>query len=134
MKNIVATAVFVKNHKVLLEKRRTDEDNYAGLWAFPGGHKEKTETIEETLCREMKEELKIKILNYRLIGVFEDIDPTSKQLYQHNAFLCTKWIGEIKETTEEAGLKWIEIDKVEKLEHASKTTLNIIKKIKSRLK
>jgi len=131
MKNITANAVFVKNGKVLLEKRKKTEDNYAGLLAFPGGHKEKSEKIEETLLREMKEELNIRIITYKLIGTVKDIDPTSKEPYEHHAFLCTKWIGEIKETTEEEGLRWVELSKVNKLEHVSKTTLRIAAKLKN---
>ena len=130
MKNIVASAVFVKDNKVLLEKRKQTEDNYAGLWTFPGGHKEKSETIGETLAREMKEELGVKIVKYKPLLVFEDIDPTSREKYQHNVFLCTEWIGKIEKTTEEEGLKWIRINKILKLEKISKVALEVAEKIK----
>jgi len=56
----VAVALFYKKGKVLMEKRPDNEENYAGLWAFPGGHQEKVEKIEKTLVREMQEELGVK--------------------------------------------------------------------------
>ena len=134
MKNVVANAVFVKDNKVLLEKRKKDEDNYAGLWSFPGGHREKTETIEEALHREMKEELKVTIVTHKAIGEFDDIDPTSKEPYYHHFFLCTKWIGEITETTEEEGIRWVELREIPKLGNVSKTTLNVLEKLKEEIK
>jgi len=39
--------IFLKNRKVLLEKRWEHEDNYAGIWAVPGGHVEKKRVIGE---------------------------------------------------------------------------------------
>ena len=44
--NITASAVLVKVGKLLFEKRRDDADNYAGLWAIPGGHQEQGASIE----------------------------------------------------------------------------------------
>ena len=104
--NITASAVFVKDGKVLFEKRRDDEDNYAGLWAIPGGHQEQGEAIEETLVREMQEELGVKVTKFKFLGIFKDIDPTSKMSYEHHAFLCIEWEGEIKDTTEEEKVEW----------------------------
>ncbi|MBD3354859.1 NUDIX domain-containing protein [Candidatus Woesearchaeota archaeon] len=130
MKNIIAMAVFIKDGKVLIEKRKKDEDNYAGLWAFPGGHKNKEEKIEETLLREMNEELNIDISSYKFIGTFENIDPTSKESYQHNAFLCDRWSGKITETEEEEGIKWIEIEEIKELKDVSKPTLQVLEKLK----
>jgi adenine-specific DNA glycosylase len=50
--------IFLKDGKILLRKRRDDEDNYAGLWDIPSGHVNKNESIEDALKREMKKEVK----------------------------------------------------------------------------
>jgi mutator protein MutT len=105
MTQITAAAIFWKNNRVLLEKRSREEDNYAGYWAFPGGHKRKKEKIEQTLKREMGEELKVRILECAYLGKFGDKDPTSKKLYAHNAFLCKKW----KNGRFGKNLKWFKI-------------------------
>jgi len=123
MKNTTALAVFIKDNKILLEKRKDTEDNYAGLWAFPGGHKEANESIVETLRREMKEELGIEIIEHEFIDSIEDLDPTSKEIYTHNAFLCKNWTGDIKETTEEEKLEWFDIH------HLPQNVSNPVKKL-----
>lgn len=54
-----ATAVFVKNGALLLVKR--NQNPYKGKWDLPGGYMNQGETPEETLRREMKEELGVNI-------------------------------------------------------------------------
>ncbi len=127
---ITAIAVFVKNKKVLFEKRRKDEDNYAGMLALPGGHKRRKEKIKETLIRESKEEMNVKIKKAKFIGVFRDIDPTSKQIYNHHAFLCKEWEGDIKKTKEQEAVKWIDLNKIKKLKKIRETDIKILKKAK----
>jgi 8-oxo-dGTP diphosphatase len=60
MIDVVAALIWNDNNEVLIAKR-----NYAksmgGLWEFPGGKIEGKETPEESLVREIKEELNIDI-------------------------------------------------------------------------
>jgi ADP-ribose pyrophosphatase YjhB (NUDIX family) len=125
-----ATAVFIKDSKILLEKRKEDEDNYAGFWALPGGHKKKEEKIEQTLRREMQEELNVKVTKDRLIGKFKDKDPTSKELYEHNAFLCLEWDGNITHTTEEERVRWHDLKDIKNLRGIRPVDIKILKKAK----
>lgn len=111
---ITANAVFIKNNKILLEKRRKDEDNYADIWAIPGGHKKNKEQIKKTLIREMKEEMHIIVKKARPLGVFKDVDPTSKKIYHHHAFLVSEWEHRIKKTFEQKALRWFNMKKLPK--------------------
>jgi len=128
--DITSVAVFVMEGKVLLEKRRKDEDNYAGLWALPGGHKRKKESSMQALKREMREELRIHISKAEYIGTFRDIDPTSKHIYSHHAYLCTGWKDHIKGTTEEEKVKWIELKKIKRLKNMNPVDIKILKTAK----
>ena len=56
----VAAAVIRKNDKVFATQR--GYGNYKDWWEFPGGKVESGETPEEALIREIKEELRTKII------------------------------------------------------------------------
>lgn len=121
-------AVFLKGRKLLLEKRRKDEDNYAGLWALPGGHKRKKETHKQALKREMREEIGIIVKETRYIGTFKDIDPTSKKLYSHHAYICTQWHDHITHTKEQEKIKWIALRRYKQLKPVRKVDKRILRK------
>jgi 8-oxo-dGTP diphosphatase len=125
---ITSVAVFAKGNKILLEKRRKDEDNYANLFALPGGHKRKAESPKQALIREIREELRVNIRKAEYIGMFRDIDPTSKDSFHHHAFLVNEYKGKIKKTTEQESLKWINLNKIKKLKNMNKVDIRIINK------
>jgi A/G-specific adenine glycosylase len=56
----VAACVIWKNGKLLITRRRTDQ-MLGGLWEFPGGKQKRSESIESTAKREIREELGIGI-------------------------------------------------------------------------
>lgn len=128
-----ADAIFIKGNRILFEKRRKDEDNYAGLWGLPGGHKKTGEAIKKTLSREMKEELDVEIKKAKFAGKIKHTDTTSKKTYVHNYFLCTEYTGKIKKTYEQKKIKWLKQDKIIKLYEKGKLTepdFKILKKLK----
>lgn len=60
-------AIIIKDNKLLVFFRRKLKDNkYITYYAIPGGHVEDGETIEDTVIRELKEEmnLDIKLIDY----------------------------------------------------------------------
>lgn len=57
--NVVGAAI-IKDNK-FLAMQRSEQMTLSGLWEFPGGKIEANETDEETLIREIKEELNIDI-------------------------------------------------------------------------
>jgi len=62
----VAVAVITdedKTGKKVLIAKRPDHVHKGGLWEFPGGKVENTESVLEALTRELKEELAISVLN-----------------------------------------------------------------------
>jgi len=70
---IVVAALIKKNNKILLAQRRKD-DAFALMWEFPGGAKEKNETIKEAIKREIKEELNVSVEPQKIVDKFPDND------------------------------------------------------------
>jgi len=69
---LIGVAVIVsKDGKVLLGKRKNSHGD--GTWAFPGGHLEFSESIEECARREVFEETGIRIKNLRYGPYTNDI-------------------------------------------------------------
>jgi len=52
--------IFNKKGELLIDQR-LDESNMGGMWEFPGGKKESSESIEDTILREIQEELAIDV-------------------------------------------------------------------------
>lgn len=55
-----ASAILIKNKKILLTKRSQSVSVFPGYWTFPGWRSEETETPEETVIREVHEEIGLK--------------------------------------------------------------------------
>ena len=61
MKKInVAAAIITKNNKFFIAKRNKQK-HLGGFYEFPGGKQDENETLEETVIREIKEELNVDI-------------------------------------------------------------------------
>ena len=75
----VTAAILEKNSKILIAKRKTGDELFAGLWEFPGGKVEKGETPKECMARELREELDIDVEVGELIT-------SNKHKYPHGIF------------------------------------------------
>lgn len=69
-RDIVCTAIVVKDNKILLIKRSIDPES--GQWALPGGYLSWDETTEEGAIREVKEETGVDVKVTKLLGVYSD--------------------------------------------------------------
>lgn len=66
----VAVGVIKRDDKIYISKR-ADKLHQGGLWEFPGGKKEVGETIEQTLSRELYEEVNIRVTHQQSLMVIE---------------------------------------------------------------
>lgn len=57
---VVAAALIGADGQVLMQRRRLGAE-HGGLWEFPGGKVEAGESLTESLCREVSEELGIAV-------------------------------------------------------------------------
>lgn len=80
--------------EVLLIRRGEDPDK--GMWAFPGGHMDATDSsVEEAAVRELKEETGIKAHFLRPVGVLSQQSQMDKPCICH-VFCYSFWGEEIK--------------------------------------
>ena len=85
MKTIeVSSAIIIKNNKVFITQRGYGE--FKDKWEFPGGKLEKSESGEECVVREIKEELDADIKVVTFLSTIEYNYP-SFRLIMHN-YIC----------------------------------------------
>lgn len=133
MKNVnVVAAIIYDGHKILITQRGYGD--FKGMWEFPGGKIEKSETPEAALIREIKEELNVKINVGESVGIVE-YDYPSFHLSM-NTFLCTIEEGKIELIEHEAAY-WVtcdELDSVDWLPADKKLLVDIDSRLKQKLK
>lgn len=122
---IVAAAIILDNHKVLIAQRE-EGSNMEFKWEFPGGKLEQDETPEECLVREIKEELDMTI---------EPVDIYKAVRHKHNgkdilllAYICKRIHGEGR-AIECNDFKWISLDELDRYEYTP-ADIDIVEKLK----
>jgi len=100
----VVGAVIVRNGKILCAQRGRD-GMLPGLWEFPGGKVEPTESKREALVREIREELAAEVhVGEEVECTVHDYDFATVTL---TTFLCSLVSGE-PEKSEHSELLWLE--------------------------
>jgi len=113
--HVTATGLIARGGRVLLGKR-TSKVRFAGMWDAFGGHLIPCEEPSSALVRELEEELGISALQPRFLGIYEDIDPTSKELFRHYLFFVTRWNGEPRIANDEhSEIRWFAPDEANRL-------------------
>ena len=100
----VCAAIIINNNKILLTQRGYGE--YKDKWEFPGGKIEESETKEETIIREIKEELDASIKVEKFLTKVE-YDYTSFYL-KMNVFITSVTSSHLL-VREHESAKWIDI-------------------------
>lgn len=67
-RGIAIDAIIVRDGQVLLIKRAREPAK--DRWAFPGGHIDWDESVEEAVVREVKEETNLTVTSTKLLGVY----------------------------------------------------------------
>lgn len=103
------TIAIIKDGEKILIAQRSQNDSYPGLFEFPGGGIEDSETAIECLERELMEELNIKVKNIQYYKTFEG--SPDKPTHQ---FECYKsdYIPGIIILNEHTSYKWIPLSAI----------------------
>ena len=101
----IAAGIIIHNGKVLLGQRKKGKD-LAFKWELPGGKLEDGETLQECLCRELIEELNLKIIIKELFMKYE-------YFYKFGGFELNTFIAEcqtpiITKTEAHEQYAWVE--------------------------
>lgn len=107
---VVACALIDADDRILLAERPKGK-SMAGLWEFPGGKVEAGETPEESLIRELKEELGVETKTACLA-------PLTFASHEYDDFhllmplyVCRRWWG-MAQAKEGQVLKWVRAGKL----------------------
>ena len=88
---VVAVALLNGSGEVLMQRRRQGTDQ-GGLWEFPGGKVEPDETLAESLCREISEELGIALSPASLHPLTFATSPDQPHVIL--LYTCRDWTGQ----------------------------------------
>ena len=101
---VIGIGIIINQSGEILIDQRLDEDSFGGMWEFPGGKQEKDELIEDTIEREIKEELSIVVkVGSKLIEMeYNYVDKTLKFIVH----ICKLYSGEPK-ALESQKFRWV---------------------------
>lgn len=88
--SVVAVALIDDAGRVLMQRRRADRQ-HGGLWEFPGGKVEPGETLTSALCREIAEELGVRLDPADLAALSDAALPG--EVHVIRLYTCTRWRG-----------------------------------------
>lgn len=120
MKHVeVVCAIIVNDKEEVFCTKRGPGRALEGFWEFPGGKVENNETHEETIIREIKEELNSTIKPIKYVGKvdheYTNLDsPFSITMY---GYLCKLIDGELT-LSEHTAKQWVKLDKLKDIEFA----------------
>lgn len=111
---VAACALIDPDGRILMSQRPQGKD-HAGLWEFPGGKLEQGETAEDTIVRELHEELNLEPCK-------QCLQPFSFSSFAYDDFnllmplyLCRQWDGFLKPQEGQA-VKWVFPDRLTDLD------------------
>jgi 8-oxo-dGTP diphosphatase len=103
---LVAACALIDSDGRVLIAQRPEGKSMAGLWEFPGGKIETGERPEETVIREMREELGI-IIKEACLGPFVFASHSYPNFHLlMPLFLCRRWEG-IAQPLEMQNIAWM---------------------------
>lgn len=105
----VSVGILLRDNREVLIARRADDVPLPGLWEFPGGKVEPSEDSYSALCRELKEEIAIDVLDAKpLMIVSHQYEDYSVDLH---VWRVSQYRGE-PSSAEGQPLQWISIDRL----------------------
>ena len=129
----VAAVIVDDKDRVLMQKRGKKASNEVGKWKFPGGKMEYGERAEETLKREIREELGVEVEIIKFLFNLEDHIPEEGEYWFVPVYLCRIKKGNVKnlEPEKHEEIRWFEIDRLPR--NVAHGTDEIVKHLKKQI-
>ena len=122
----VVAGILIDNRNFLISSRPKKKD-YEGFWEFPGGKVNYSESKEEALYREIKEELNTELVMDSIRFFNQYIFSFPKYKVSLNFYFCKKWNGSII-PMEGQKVKWIKATEISQYEFLPSNN-KVLKKI-----
>ncbi|MBK1624451.1 8-oxo-dGTP diphosphatase MutT [Afifella marina] len=107
---VVAVALVDPDGRVLLA-RRPDHKEFGGMWEFPGGKVEASESPEAALIRELREELGIDVQEACLAPLTFASHAYPNVHLLMPLYVCRRWSG-VAQALEGQELRWVRPQKM----------------------
>lgn len=112
----VGSGVVILNeqNELLLMLRSPKSRNEHGMWAIPGGKVEFNERIEDTIVREVQEEIGITLVRPQSVGYIDHMITSEKQHWVSIIFIAESYTGTVTNCEEDKceELKWFALDAI----------------------
>jgi 8-oxo-dGTP diphosphatase len=123
MVEICVAALMLKHngqHQILLGKRAASRAAYPNVWDMPGGHCEPGETPEQTLIRELQEEIGITPTQWQAAGVVTVPPATGSAELVLHVYHVTAWDGPPinRQPDEHSEIAWFSLAELGRLDLA----------------
>ena len=105
----VVVAMLLNSERKFLITKRPVNKMLGGLWELPGGKVNKSETLKEALCREIKEELDVGINIHKKLGAVQHTYSHMKIIL--HGYYCTIKNGKMNLNESDDG-KWIDLKNI----------------------
>jgi len=126
---IILVTGILRNQKneILLLQRSKNNNSFKGFWQMPEGKMEVGEQPEQTLARELKEELNYKLIDSKLTLVNSTfVSLKNKSYHLLRIVLEITWKGKITLSTEHNDYRWINVKEAIKLRNLVVGTREIL--------
>lgn len=107
---IFTTGVVMSRGRLLILKRKPDDDSYPGVWDCVGGHFEKGESAEECMLREAREEAGQRMKIIKLGPLIEYLDRYGRAVAV--PFLLRPEPGKAVVPTEHSEYRWVKLEEL----------------------
>lgn len=129
---VCAAGILVEDDKILLGKRSFHLEFYPGVWDIIGGHCKDRETPEQTLKRELKEEIGVTPRRFIHVAVLSESEPDLHGEYEYHVYVVIDWSGSVTNLAphEHTELRWFTVPEAVTLNLAHREYPNLFRNIK----